>query len=114
MQGGRHPHDAGDVVRPRPPFALLRAANEQRVELQRRSAWYPLAQRQGTDALGAAELVSADAHHVGAGSQLGDIGPWGRLDCVGVQHRGRRLPAHEAAHLGEGLQRPNLVVDQLD
>jgi hypothetical protein len=44
----------------------------------------------------------------------GDVEPRGGLHGVGVQHGAWSSPAHQTRHLGKGLHRAHLVVDQLD
>ena len=92
----------------RTTLPLLWPAVEQRGQRDRP------AQGEGTDALGAAELVAADADQVSAGAELGDIEPWDGLNSVSVHYSPGGTPPDQTGDLGHGLDRPYLAVDQLD
>ena len=108
IEGGRHTDDTGDVVGPRPSLTLLRAAVQEGLEVDR------AAEGEGPGPLGTAELVAADADHIGPGGQSGDVVPGDRLDSVGVQHGTGGAPADHTGDVVQRLQRAHLIVDELD
>ena len=108
LERGGHADDPGYVVRARPSLSFLRTAVQERLQ------FHGPAQSQGAHPLRAAELVGTDAHQVRGRPQLGYVVPRRGLDGVCVQRCVRGAPAHYPSDLGQGLQGPYLVVDQLN
>ena len=108
FQGGGHADYAGDVVGAGPTFPFLRPAVDEWLQLD------GAAQGQSADPLWAAKLVPADADHVGACGAFGHVEPGHGLNGVRVKDRRRRPPVDQAGHVGQGLDRTHLIVDELD
>ena len=104
--GGGHADDAGHVVRAAAPVALLAAAVDDRLDID------AVAHHQGAHALGPAELVGADRDQVGDRGQVGHVEPRERLHGVGMEDGVGRRRLRRVRHLGERLNRADLVVGQ--
>ncbi len=105
----RHePGDPGDVLGTGAAVALLAAPVEDRLQVD------ALAHEQGAHALRTPELVPGDGDEVGAGGVSGDVAPGGALDGVDQDGGARCERTGEADDLGDGLDRPDLVVDGHD
>ena len=83
----RHGDNAGQVLRARPSFTLLRAATQDRSQWRR-----PVSRDESTHTFRASELMSTDAHEVRIGCQRGNVEPAERLHGICVhESRGGAL-----------------------
>ena len=97
--------DPSHVLGPAPPLSLLATAVDEGGEGNAGAG------HQGPHPLGPTELVGADGHQVDRSALLSRIEPGDDLDGVGVHDGVGRPFVHQAGHLVQGLDRPDLVVD---
>ncbi len=80
--------------------------------VEERGQCYAVTDHQGTGPDRAAELVGAHRYEVGDPCDSGHVEPRHGLDGVGVEPGARRPAPDQRCHLGQGLDGPDLVVDQ--
>ncbi len=96
------PYRARDILRPRPPVALVMPAMQNRTDPR------PLAHVKRADSLGRVNLVTADRVEVHTQGRNVDRQPPSRLHAIGVQQYPGRL--RKARNLEDRLRRSQFVI----
>ena len=112
--GGQAAAAAAMATMPATFWVPLRRSRSWPPPIWRAASGTPRTDDEGTDALGAAELVGADRDQVGPGGGLGHVDPGQGLDGVGVDDGVGGVATDDLGHLGDGLDGADLVVDQHD